>query len=263
EDRQLVISMFNSGYKRGNTAGKVEATNRKGKWEARRFESYSPKMFASIKNLDSVLKTRCIPVVMVESSNMELKNRLVNSEDPIFQSIRDKLYWGMMTYHKEIKELYQGIIDKDIGGREWELWRPILTLALAIDDKPKEDGLYMELRQFALEVGKEKRRQREEETSTPKLLLALQDLLGNQEEAFFPTLELAVVLSKYDDEYFGWMVEDETSKTRGKVGRFLKHEIRRLAIGEYRMVRVEGSLKRGYYLNCKAIEDRLKGIGLS
>ncbi|MFX0200146.1 MAG: hypothetical protein ACFFCW_28835 [Candidatus Hodarchaeota archaeon] len=263
EDRQLVISMYNSGYKRGAMAGKVESTNRKGKWETRRFEAYSPKLFASIKDLDPVLNTRCIPIVMVESADTEIKNRNLNSEDPIFQTIRDRLYGAMMLHHQTIKEIYHGLTDRDIQGREWELWRPLLSIALAIDGEEEEDSdrmLYGELRGFALMVGDEKRRQREEETSSPKLLLAFSERLGEKEEGFYSTQELAETLSEYDEEYFGWMTEENT---KVKVGRFLKREVHRLAIGTYKNSRIEGKKIRGYHLRKKAIEDRLAGIGLT
>ena len=266
EDRQLVISMYNSGYKRGNMAGKAEPADRKGRWGTKHFESYSPKMFASIKDLNPVLKTRCIPLVMVESTDIEIKNRLIGLENPVFQSIRDELYRAMMAYHGEIREIYHGLEDREITGREWELWCPLLSIASTIDG---EDGdgsrleLYEELRSLALTVVVDKRRQREEETSTPKLLQALYELLGEMEEGFYETSELAEALCRYDDEYFGWMVLEEDNRDKakilkGRVGKFLKREVERLAIGKYTK-----HPKRGYLLNKKAIKERLSGLGLA
>jgi hypothetical protein len=143
------------------------------------------------------------------------------------------------------------------------LWRPLLSIALAIDGEETEDSartLYKELRDCALVVGDEKKRQREEETSTPKLLLAFRGLLGESDEGFYSTSELAEALCEYDDEYFGWVAEDNN---KVRVGRFLKKEVHRLAIGEYKSPWKNGNRVRGYYLNKKAIEARLTGIGLT
>ncbi len=100
----------------------------------------------------------------------------------------------MMGHHGDIEKIYSQLEDKEIVGREWELWRPILSIALAIDGEEGEDSeltLYQELRKLALEVGSEKKKQREEETSTPKLLLAFQELLREKEEGFYSTSEIS------------------------------------------------------------------------
>jgi len=258
EESQTVRAMFNAGYKRGSFAGKMEPGAKKGKWEVRKFEAYSPKMFASIKDLNQVLKTRTIPITMVESADEEIKNRQPNLEDAIFQEIRDDLYLIMMTQHEKVKEIYGELTDKEILGREWELWRPLLSVVIAIGKK----DLYDILRRFALESGDSKRRQREEETASPKILGAFIELLGKEKEGFYSTLELTECLAKYDDEFFGWMKHSsDEEKTKGKAGRFIRSEIKKLAIGRSTKRYIEGSQKRGYLLDKKAIEDRLKGIG--
>jgi hypothetical protein len=76
EDLKAVIMMYNSGYKKGATVGKAELGHGK-KWEPKEFEAYSPKVFAGIKELIPTLSSRCIPIMMVNSSNAEIKNREV------------------------------------------------------------------------------------------------------------------------------------------------------------------------------------------
>jgi hypothetical protein len=257
EESQAVRAMLNAGYKRGSFAGKAEPGAKKGKWEIRKFEAYSPKMFASIKDLNAVLKTRVIPITMVESADQEIKNRQPNLEDEIFQQIRDELYWIMMTEHGRIKEIYDNLSDGEILGREWELWRPILSVATLID----KENLYPILRKFAIDNGAIKRRQREEETASPKILEAFLALLGREKEGFYSTAELADCLCEYDDEFFGWMKRSDEEKIKGKAGRFIRGEINKLAIGRSTKRYIEGCQKRGYLLDKKAIQDRLKGIG--
>jgi hypothetical protein len=257
EESQTVRAMFNAGYKRGAFAGKMEPGAKKGKWEVRKFEAYSPKMFASIKDLNQVLKTRTIPITMVESADQEIKNRQPNLEDAIFQEIRDELYLIIMTQHRKVKRIYEKLTDQEILGREWELWRPLLSVAMAIDER----DLYPVLRKFAIDNGAAKRWQREEDTASPKVLQAFLELLGSEEEGFYTSAELAQCLSKYDEDFFGWMASySEDNKLKRRVGQFLKGEIQRLAIGKTGRAWVEGIQKRGHTINRIAIQERLKGM---
>ena len=90
------------------------------------FETYSPKAFASTKEIDPDLKDRCIELTMVRA---EKEYPYPEAFLPIWPQLRDKLYRLLLTRWQEVREIYQAA-GQGVKQRVRELWRPIDTILI-------------------------------------------------------------------------------------------------------------------------------------
>ncbi|HAZ10809.1 MAG TPA: hypothetical protein DCY56_06870 [Candidatus Omnitrophica bacterium] len=261
QDSQALIAMYNAGYKKGSFCGKCEQVNEYSQWLPKQFEAYSPKMFASIKGFESSLSSRCIPIIMLKTGNKEIKNRELNNNDKSFQDIRDKLYHIMLTYSLQVKVFYQTIKDEEILGREWELSKPILTIAKVIDnDSDSKFNLYDEIRNHALEIQKLKKEARREDTITPKVLMVLKEVFSEREypkmDDFWTINELLEIFKGSGEEDFAWL-NDEKKQNKGRwLGKALRYA--GLVKGRAEQRKIDGKNIKGFRIHLEEIEKRLE-----
>ena len=118
-----------NGYKTGVKVHRSERT-RKDRFEVSEFECYSPKAIANIRGLEDVLESRCIPFTMIKTSKKDVGGTIVDHNDPRRQAMRDELYILLLDDWKSVKDSYDKTTNEaELESREWELWRPILSLA--------------------------------------------------------------------------------------------------------------------------------------
>lgn len=259
QDSQLLIAMYNSGYKKGSYCGKSEQFEKNGQWLPKQYEAYAPKIFASIRGLEASLNSRCIPITMLKTANKEIKNRELDSNDEAFRLIRDKLYHIMLSYLVPIRAFYKTITDEEILGREWELWRSILAMAKVIDtDQELKLNLYSEIRAHALEVQKLKKEARKEETITPKILAVLEELpVCPNPDNFWSTEELLNFLKDSGEEAFTWL-SDEKKQNKG---RWLGDVLRKAGLVEGRAQQRRNANNKnvkGFYISKEQVEEKLR-----
>jgi hypothetical protein len=88
------------------------------------FETYGPKAFASIKDIDTDIKDRCIQIIMIRSiADYPYPEPFL----PIWGDLRDNLYRQLLIQWKTVKALYE-ISGDGVTHRVRELWRPIDTI---------------------------------------------------------------------------------------------------------------------------------------
>jgi hypothetical protein len=96
---------------------------------------YCPRAFASIEGMEDVIGSRSVQVIMERSFNEEIKNRTVNSEDSLWQEIRDQPFLVTMTEGIRIKGIYESL-DKPaqifFSGRDWDIFKGILAVAQSV-----------------------------------------------------------------------------------------------------------------------------------
>jgi len=99
---------------------------------------YGPKALANIEGLEEVLEDRTVFFTMARGLNKEIMSRAVE-DTPFLQRIRDDmLHLAVTKWHKlmnvlnELKAKGNPYVGKGIYGREWELWQPVIALALWI-----------------------------------------------------------------------------------------------------------------------------------
>jgi DNA primase len=111
--------------------------NRDKKMEMRSWSVYCPRAFASIEGMEDVIGSRSVQIIMERSFDEEIKKRTVNSEDPLWQQLRDKLFLLALTEGPRIKQIYQSI-EKPPGvyfaGRDWDIFKGLLSVAQAVGD---------------------------------------------------------------------------------------------------------------------------------
>jgi hypothetical protein len=117
----VLIDSYTTG---GGKRRIVDLSNRKRK--VVEFDPYSPKAFASKKELPSDLLDRCLRVTMLKAKK--------NYPEPwaylpMWRDLRDKLYRLLLTKWREAQRIYQSI-GSDISHRVGELWKPIETVLI-------------------------------------------------------------------------------------------------------------------------------------
>lgn len=98
------------------------------------FETYSPKAFASIIELDTDLRDRTIEVIMIRTM---AEYPYPDAHLPLWRETRDKLYRLLLTKWQEVKAIYEAA-GQGVGQRVRELWRPLDTI-LILEKVSKEE----------------------------------------------------------------------------------------------------------------------------
>jgi len=261
-DNQTLILMLNSGYKLGPGIGKMNMNNKDKNWSQSKFDPYSPKMIAGINNVAETLVSRSINITLIATENVEIKNKEVDSDFPIFQEIRDGLYLSLMDNFKTIKEAYNGVTEKSISARNWEVWKPILSIALTIDDlknSPDSPLLYSEILEFAKSQIKIVKQISEETQTAIQLLISLHKMIDSDrlEEEFYANENIKEYLIKHHADDFSWLRESN-------INRYLGPTLRKTGVtNKGSEVRWYGNTsKRGFVLNKNVIKLRLKALGV-
>jgi hypothetical protein len=228
-----------SGYRKGLRVYR-NRRNAEGNFEVEALEVYGPKMLASIEGLEEVLESRCITITMQRSSNRDLTNRELDINDLSWQSLRDKIYVFMMRNWRAIKQTYAELENStSLTCRDWELWKPILSLAKFFGNA----ALFEEIRDLAIDKAEEAQRN-DSETDEYVLVNALLPIITKDGYYSLRTIKDAMA------GYF----ENASWLTERTVGRML----RRLGFGNRRRV------KTGYQYLFKVsqVRDLAQRLGI-
>lgn len=127
-------SILLAGYKRGGKATRLEPSG--DSFKTIEFDCYGPKAIACIGGLPPALMSRSIPIIMFRAAPGSLKPRQrVDSEPELWAGLRDDLHalalgpLGLIAL-----QLAEQSDVCSLGGRDYELWQPLMALASAIDD---------------------------------------------------------------------------------------------------------------------------------
>jgi hypothetical protein len=152
-----------SGYKRGAMVYRVEKTKRE-VLVPEAFEVYAPKALANIRGLEDVLEDRCIVTILKRGKDRHIVNREVQPEDEMWSELRSELHQLFLDHWHEVMCVYNRISElsepselvnivrmnrnsedlKVLSARSWELWKPLIVLAIFFDDKMRVQGLSAE-----------------------------------------------------------------------------------------------------------------------
>lgn len=254
-EAQTLSLMLNSGYKAGPKVGKMQPTGTKG-WDSKEYDPYSPKMIAGISDVSETLQSRSLNLTMLASSNNEIKNRELETTAPILKELRDGFYLSVMDMHKDLYSVYKTLVEPKIQGRNWEVWRPIFSLAKVIDAKSEQEGLtYNLVRNFALERVHVSSTVSADDQTVIQLLIALKYMMESEtkREAFYPTENIKHYLKTEHGDEFAWL------ESTSYIGTSLRKTGVVLQGSETR--RLNGKPIRGYLLNLNVINERLRALG--
>lgn len=143
--------LANDGYKRGAMAKRVEKRTDEA-FAVASFDSYGPKVFASIEALESVLASRCIKVHMVRANASDIAaagiRDMARDRDELRKRIpmlRDAIYCAAMQRVDSVADATTYLQDSPLLshllGRQREMWLPILSVAMtALLDEAEESA---------------------------------------------------------------------------------------------------------------------------
>jgi hypothetical protein len=293
ERTRKIRSILLAGYKRGARVYRVEKT-KKDRLVPRPFDPYSPKGLANIRGLEDVIEDRCKPTIMKRSQNRKIINLEIDERSELFSELRSELYILFLENWMEIQHIYSQISELGelnevvnleniphielLVGRELELWKPIIALAVFFDRKgvciskftssqrslsspfnnknaetQKTSSPERSLTTLILELAAAdaKQRQTENTTETGEVILAQILLKFAKREGFkddfVPVKDLKDEMLKAFDEEQKWITT-----------RWIGSALRRLGFKEKRRVGT------GYqYRICKAdVEDLAERLGI-
>jgi len=130
-----LLSMLLAGYKRGGQASRLEALGETGRFKLICFDVYGPKALACIAGLPPALASRCIVVTMFRAAPRSEKPRCRIDADPSgWQRLRDDLHALALESGPAWLDLTRRTdVCPTMGGRDFELWQPLLALASWIE----------------------------------------------------------------------------------------------------------------------------------
>jgi len=113
------------------------------------FETYTPLVVASTKELDPVTMSRAIVINMRRAQDPSKRD----PEPWDFEDIRDRLYICRLTQAHIVDDARRELDKMDLGlfGREYEVWRPVLVIAKIISEE-----LFSEMLNLAKEISAQK-----------------------------------------------------------------------------------------------------------
>jgi hypothetical protein len=125
-------SILLAGYKRGGKATRLEPSG--DSFKTIEFDCYGPKAIACIGGLPPALMSRSIPVIMFRAAPGSFKpKRRVDAEPELWAGLRDDLH-AMVLGPLGLTAL--ALAERTdlcgFGGRDYELWQPLMALAAMI-----------------------------------------------------------------------------------------------------------------------------------
>ncbi|HUC01713.1 MAG TPA: hypothetical protein VMA75_02310 [Candidatus Paceibacterota bacterium] len=129
QNNEELLEHLTGSYKKNGSKRKLISLD-KGKRNQLEFETYCPKVFASIKELPEDLRDRCLIVPLIRSG----KNFSdPNDDNPLWLALRSKLYRFLFGNYADVaneyflrRAMYKQ--SNEITGRHLELWLPFETL---------------------------------------------------------------------------------------------------------------------------------------
>jgi len=208
-----LLDILTDSYKKSGGKRRVVNFDKKKSREVLEFETYSPKVFASIRELPEDLRDRCFIVPLVRSQR---NFPSPDDENENWREVRGNLYKLLLTHYDLVSSYY--LIRKldyknqsDIVGRELELWLPleVILKALGVDDE-----LEIVKKRFLSQYGFAEYEPMELEEEVAK---AIWGQLQDKSEAILTPKEISELI---EAEFFS---VGETSKQRAaKVGWAIK-----------------------------------------
>ena len=238
-----ILGILTDSYTIGGGKRRIVNTSNNGR-KIMEFETYGPKAFASIKEIDSDLKDRCIEITMLRAIK---EYPYPDAYLTIWGDLRDKLYKLLLTKWHVVKDIYQDT-GKDVSHRVKELWRPIETI-LRLEDVPGEE--MQEIKNFFLESMQETQNELSEYEIS--LFETLKDILRGKEKDILTVTDIA---EKLKPDY---ATMDEKEKKRFQI--WIGKTVKQLSLYDKSVGRKDG--KRAYefcYNRIDNIYQRYKTI---
>lgn len=124
-----------SGYKQGSPAMRLEKEG--DTFKHREFDVFGPKAIASIANPPDALASRCIRIGMFRAAPDSPKpRRRIDADAAQWAELRDDLHALALEHGPMWRKLAEraDVCPATLGGREFEIWQPLLALAAWLEE---------------------------------------------------------------------------------------------------------------------------------
>lgn len=221
-----ILGILSGSYTIGGGKRRIVNISNKGR-RIMEFETFGPKAFASIKEIDSDLRDKCIEITMLRAIK---EYPYPDAYLPIWNNLRDKLYRLLFTRWQRVRELYQDT-GKEVSHRVKELWRPIDTI-LQLENVSSEE--MKEIKGFFLESMQET--QNELSEYEIKLFETLKEILKGKSKEIVTVTDIAEKLTS------DYPTMDEKEKKRFQI--WIGKIVKQLSLYDKSVGRKDG--KRAY-----------------
>jgi hypothetical protein len=143
-----LLSTLKSSYK--NTA-KAARKGRNKDASIDEYEVYSPKMFNNINGIEDVMADRTIIITQkCAPRKIKIDRHDPDENDDYWAELRNRLYLFTFNYWRDIKAMRKAQKSLPLGGREYELYMAILSIAGFIDSVSTGKGLHEKILKAAV-----------------------------------------------------------------------------------------------------------------
>lgn len=190
--------LLNGSYSKGSTVPRSEKVGNR--FVVMSYDVYSPTMIASIGGLHGATESRAITHIMTKARDSDARGEMEIEQyenDKEWQDIRDEMFLFVLQNWKRVSEEYQNLApSEDIKKRDFQLWRPLLSIAKTIDEE-----LYERVEKFASEVSKRKREDVVKEgTLDFKIIQVLRELVEEEEGDIYVSALVERYKTVYGDD---------------------------------------------------------------
>jgi DNA primase len=186
EKFSALMSVLKTGF---SESGIVKRCCGKNFEQIQQFSTYSPKVFAGIKDIDDVLGDRTFKIRMVRKLNNEVRSRYIRDENVSKRQadLRDALYiFGLQNaakifgYYKNSGDIIHSF--SHLGSREIDIWLPLISISMFLDEQLSEP-LLDELFDLSCLMNQEKEESDTGKNDTTVILRIINELTSEVEPA--------------------------------------------------------------------------------
>ena len=148
-----IVELINGSYTKGSSVPRLEKQDND--YKVIYYQCYSPAMIGSIAGLRDATETRAITHIMTKAPDRDKRGELEIEDfldEKIYQDIRNKLYLFALENWKNVEETYKSLNVETLKKRDFQIWKPLLTIAKLIND-----DLYNRVLDFAIKVSEQRK----------------------------------------------------------------------------------------------------------
>lgn len=148
-----VVELINGSYSRGSTVPRMEKVGNSYKMVY--YFCYSPTMVGSIAGLRDATETRAITHIMTKAGDNDKRGELEVKDfenDQAYQINRNNLYLFALQNWQLIEQTYSELKIDTLKKRDFQLWRPLLSIAKVLDN-----DLFDKVLKFAERLSRQKK----------------------------------------------------------------------------------------------------------
>jgi len=219
KDNDDLRNIVNGGFERNRPAIRTN----KESLEPEFFDTFGPKLLASIGPLHETIEDRSVTISMKRKPSECDVEELCDADPGVFLELRRKIQrWA--NDNKEKLKATRLVRPKALGNRLWNKWRPLLTIAAVVDGSSEETiekgHWYKVALAAAIGIAKE---HDEERGISIEILDHLRTLFRKSGQEFITTIDVLFDLNNDSEApWANWKSGEKTGLTAEKLAKRLK-----------------------------------------